>query len=461
MIPTPRAVIMALFTTPLFALGTWIPGAQWLALGYFILILGLLALDWRLAGSLRNLDISRQHDNRLSLGADNPVTLHLTNRSKRPLDFTLRDEPPEAFIILCTEEKEHSGDLSRAENVAGEKRRVDAPILAGQAAVRQTWQALYYVRPLRRGDYNFGDISLRWRGPLGLVQRQGRVPAANPVKVYPNLLDVRRYDLMLRRNRLQEIGLRHSRMFGQGTEFERLRDYQADDDYRRINWKATARRHRPTTVEYQTERSQNVIAVLDTGRLMQSPVADIAKLDYVVNAALLLAYVVTGKGDKIGLMTFADDVMHYLGPKAGKGQFYRMLELLYAVEAQPVEPDYRRSLSYLAQKQRKRALIVIFTDLSGGMSMRNLVSQAALLAKRSLPLVVTISEPDIHAAAGQTPHDSQSTYQRMVAAQMLADRQLALQDLQRQGVLTLDVPANQLSMAVINRYLELKGKTLL
>ena len=320
---------------------------------------------------------------------------------------------------------------------------------------------MYYLRPLRRGDYRFGDISLRWRGPLGLVTRQGRVPAANPVKVYPNLLDVRRYDLLLRRNRLQEIGLRHSRLFGQGTEFERLRDYQADDDFRRINWKATARRQRPITVEYQTERSQNVMVVIDTGRLMQSPIAQIAKLDYVINSALLLAYVVTGKGDKIGLMTFADDVLHYLSPKSGKGQFYRMLEQLYAVEAQPVEPDYRRSLSYLAGKQRKRALVVIFTDLSGGMSMRSLVSQAALLAKRSLPLVVTISEPDIHAAAEQTPHDSLSTYQRMVAAQMLADRQLALQDLQRQGVLTLDVPANQLSMAVINRYLELKGKTML
>ena len=203
------------------------------------------------------------------------------------------------------------------------------------------------------------------------------------------------------------------------------------------------------------------MVVIDTGRLMQSPIAQIAKLDYVINSALLLAYVVTGKGDKIGLMTFADDVLHYLSPKSGKGQFYRMLEQLYAVEAQPVEPDYRRSLSYLAAKQRKRALVVIFTDLSGGMSMRSLVSQAALLAKRSLPLVVTISEPDIHAAAEQTPHDSLSTYQRMVAAQMLTDRQLALQDLHRQGVLTLDVPANQLSMAVINRYLELKGKTML
>jgi uncharacterized protein (DUF58 family) len=289
-------------------------------------------------------------------------------------------------------------------------------------------------------------------------------PAGSPsirVKVYPNLLNVRRYDLLLRRNRLQEIGLRHTRMFGEGTEFERLREYLPDDEFGRIDWKATARRHRPVTVEYQTERSQNVVAVLDTGRMMQSPVNQIAKLDYVINAVLLLAYVATGKGDKIGMMTFADDVGRFLAPRQGRGQFYRMLEMLYAVEPQPVEPDYRKALSYLALKQRKRSLVVIFTDLSGGLSMQMLVSHVSVLARRSLPLVVTISDPDVQAAAAQTPQDSLSVYQRAAATRLLDERRIVLETLQRQGVLTLDVAANQLSIAVINRYLELKAKTLL
>jgi uncharacterized protein (DUF58 family) len=272
---------------------------------------------------------------------------------------------------------------------------------------------------------------------------------------------VRSYDLLLRRNRLQEIGLRHTRMFGQGTEFERLREYLPDDEYRRINWKATARRHRPVTVQYQTERSQNIMMVLDTGRMMQSPVADMAKLDYVINAALLLAYVASGKGDNVGMMTFADDVSLFLRPRQGRGQFYRMLEMLYAVRAQAVEPDYRRALAYLALKQRKRSLVVIFTDLSGGLSMNALVAHMSVLARRSLPLVVTISDPDVHAAAEQIPLDSLGVYQRAAAAQLLDERRVTLENLGRQGVSTLDVPANQLSISVINRYLELKGKTLL
>jgi uncharacterized protein (DUF58 family) len=192
--------------------------------------------------------------------------------------------------------------------------------------------------------------------------------------------------------------------------------------------------------------------------MMQSPVAEIAKIDYVVNAALFLAYVATGKGDRIGLMTFADTVSHYLSPQQGRGQFYRMLELLYALEPQPVEPDYRLAITYLAAKQRRRSLIILFTDLSSGMSMNSLVGQVSLLAKTSLPLVVTISDPDIHTAATLSPVNTLEVYQRATAAQLLDERHLALDTLHRQGVLTLDVPANQLSTAVINRYLELKGR---
>jgi uncharacterized protein (DUF58 family) len=400
------------------------------------LVVALFVLDWRLAGDVRRFQVSRQHDSRLSLGAENPVRLVVHNRGRRSSRLWLRDEPPDAFEI-------------------------ETRVLAGDVAARGEWRGLYHVRPLRRGDYQFGDLNLRWQGPLRLMVRQAHVDAAGPVKVYPNLLDVRRYDLLLRRNRLQEMGLRHTRLFGEGTEFERLREYLPDDEFRRIEWKATARRNRPVTIEYQTERSQNVVAVLDTGRMMQSPVARMAKLDYVVNAVLLLAYVATGKGDKVGLMTFADEVPLFMSPRQGRGQFYRMLEALYAVEAQPVEPDYRRALSYLALKQRKRSLVLIFTDVSGGVSVQSLTSYVSVLARQSLSLVVTISDPDVHATAQLVPHTSLEVYQRAAAVRLLDERKVILDNMRRYGVLTLDVPADQLSMAVINRYLELKGRTLL
>jgi uncharacterized protein (DUF58 family) len=433
MLFTTRALLLLLITAPLLALGTWFPFMQWIAWAYALVMGTLIFTDWRLAGAIRQFDLWREHDNKLSLGAENPVRISLRNRSWRGVNFTVRDEAPEQFKI--------------------ETRTID-----GHVESRGEWRSVYHVRPLRRGDYQFGDLSLRWLGPLGLVIRQAKVEAQEPVKVYPNLLDVRRYDLLLRRNRLQEMGLRTTRQFGEGTEFERLREYLPDDEYRRINWKATARRNFPVTTEYQTERSQQVIAVLDVGRMMQSPVADIAKLDYVVNAVLLLTYVATGKGDRVGMMSFADDVMHYLGPRQGRGQFYRMLELLYAVEPQPVEPDYRKALAYLALKQRRRALVVLFTDLTGGASLNSLVAQMALLARNSLPLVVTISDPDVVSVSQRKPNDSLGVYQRAAASQLLDERRVVLDALRQRGVQTLDVPANQLSMSVINRYLELKGR---
>jgi uncharacterized protein (DUF58 family) len=431
MMPTKRGILLLLGAAPLIAAATWLPLLEWIAVVYVLASLALLAADWRAAGPVRRFDVERGHDTKLSLGANNSIQLAVRHRGPRLIPFQIRDDPPAAFAI-------------------------DRHILKGRASSQKRWREAYHARPRRRGDYEFGNITLRWLGPLGLAWRQGHVEAAETVKVYPNLLGVRRYDLLLRQNRLQEIGLRHTRLPGQGTEFERLREYSPDDEYRRINWKATARRHRPITTEYQTERSQNIVAVLDTGRMMQSPVAEMAKLDHAVNAVLLLAYAATGMGDKVGLMTFAGDVDHFLKPRQGRAQFYRMLERLYAVEAQPVEPDYRRALAYLAQKQRKRALIIIFTDLTSGASLQALVQHVRLLARRSLPLVVTISEPDLHEMAQRYPQNSLDVYRRAAAGRLLQERELVLDSLQRQGVMTLDAQANQLSIAVVNRYLELK-----
>lgn len=431
MVLTRRATLLLLVAAPAIAAATWAPLLRPVSFAYILLVLALFGIDWRRAEGVNTFEVWREHDTRLSLGADNSVFLFVRNRQLRPVSFVIRDEPPEAFVV-------------------------DRLVHAGEAAPRDAWTGRYSVHPLQRGDYRFGNLTLRWLGPLGLVRRQGTVPAAEAVRVYPNLLDVRRYDLLLRNNRLQELGLRHARLVGQGTEFERLREYRPDDEYRRIDWKATARRHRPITVEYQTERSQTIVALLDTGRMMQSPVAQMAKLDYAVNAVLLLAYVATGMGDKIGMMTFATDVDHFLAPRQGRGQFYRMLERLYAVRARPVEPDYGFALNYLAHKQRRRALIVLFTDLSGGSSVQTLVEHVTLLARKSLPLVVTISDPGIHDLARLKPDDSGSVYRRFAAEQMLQERQLILESLRRQGVHTLDVPANELSLAVISRYLELK-----
>ena len=192
--------------------------------------------------------------------------------------------------------------------------------------------------------------------------------------------------------------------------------------------------------------------MIDTGRMMQSPIESMAKLDYVINTSLLLTYVATRKGDKVGLMTFADRIGTYLSPGQGKGQFYKALELLYAIRAEPVEPDYNYALNYLALKQRRRSLFIIFTDITSGPSMNMLSTHAALLQRTNIVLLVTISEPEVIAAARTFPYNSQDVYNRAAASQLLEERRLQLDRLRKKGVFVLDVPANTLSSEVINHY---------
>jgi uncharacterized protein (DUF58 family) len=438
-----RSWLLLMITAPLIAGSGWLPPLLWVAGGWLLLVLALLLVEVQLMPKAGNWRLERQHDARLSLAAQNRIRIVIElfpspGTAFRRVPIWLRDTPPPTFR------------LDRAE-----------PLLTGFAAVNSAIELVYHVNPPRRGDYAFGDLYLRWEGPLGLLRRQARFAAAAAVKVYPNLVDVRKYDLLLRRNRLAEMGLRSTRLRGVGAEFERLREYTPDDEYRRINWKATARRGRPISMEYETERSQNIYVLLDVGRMMRSPVGDVAKMDYAINAVLLLAYVATQKGDRVGLLTFADAALSYVAPRGGKVQFHRLLEHLYAVQGEPVEPDYGVAFSEFAARQHKRGLVLVFTDLTGGVTTESLVAQMARLRRRHLPLLVTVADPTINRLATQPIVDSASLYERTVAEHMLAERRLTLDQLRRQGVQTLDVPADALSVAVIDRYLAMKQRLLI
>ncbi|MEN9937736.1 MAG: hypothetical protein RLZZ387_4315 [Chloroflexota bacterium] len=439
MIPTLRLLLLLLLGSALVAGVALVPGMAWLAAAYLTAVGALVAADAAVTTRPREIEVERINDARLSLGADNLVTLLVANRGGRALRIQARDEHPPEIAA-------------------------DATILAGEAPAYGLAELRYHLHPTRRGDFTFGDINLRYPSALGTFVRQVRYPATAEVRVYPNVLDVRAYDLLARKGLLREIGLRPARVLGQGTEFERLREYTTDDEFRRISWKATARRGRPIAAEFETERSQYVVAAIDTGRLMRPQVADasgapgLARLDYAINAALLLSYVVTLKGDHVGLLSFADDVRTYLPPKRGKGQFYRMLEALYNVHSEPVEADYSRALSYLGIKHKRRSLVVLFTDLVTLDAARPLIAHMARLAQRHLPLCVLVSDPNVTRLAGAPARDADTVYQRSVAEMLLDERRAVLDTMHRSGVLTLDVPADRMSVSLINTYLELKGR---
>ncbi len=411
----------------------YLPAMLW----YFSLICLAIA-DWFLLPKKEALRIEREVEEKLGLGVENAVTLRVRNSSSRKIALQLRESPPEGIKT----------DLA------------EAP-LAFSVLAKGRHIAVYHLTPNRRGSYAFGNVFLRVYGMLGMVQRTLKYPLVRQVKVYPSLNESAKFNLMARKGRLQQVGIRAARVQGAGREFESLRDYMPDDEMRRIDWKATARRGKLVARQYEVERSQTVIIAIDVGRTMLADIDGIQKLDYAIQAALMLAYVATLSEDQVGLLVFAEGVETYLPPRKGRAQVYAMMEALYDVKASLAETDYRTAFSYLKARWKKRALVVCFADLWDPDSSRTTVNELALLQPRHLVAAVTLLDSMIVAAAEQSITTADSAYQKGVATQALEERTRALAVLSQRGVLVVDTPADKLSAELVNQYLRVKERLML
>ncbi len=382
--------------------------------------------------------LTRTVDEKLALGAQNAVTIEVRNRTDAPLALTIRDLPPPTF------------GLDRA--VEG---RMSLP--ADPRPVR----FVYHVTPPAKGDFTFGDLYFQYPGRLGLIRRQAVAVARRSVKVYPNLVETAKYELLARRGRLQQLGIRAARIRGGGSEFESLREYVPGDEYKKIDWSATARRGKLISRQYEAERSQNIMLLLDTGRNMLQSIQKMAKLDYVVNTALMLAYVAAASDDKVGLMAFDADIRAYLPPAKSKAQVYGILESLYNLEARMVETDYKAAFQNLSTRWRRRSLVVLFTDLVDPDSSVQMLDAVPMISDQHRVVCVTVSDPNILAAARSVPTDSAGVYRKAVATQVLQERRAAISVLKRRGVWTIDSPPEELSADLINHYLDLKARSMI
>jgi len=433
MIPTPLFLIAFLLGVPLVALrgpGTPLGLAGF---GWCALVLGLMAADNRLSLHVQRVQVERLLDRKLSIGSDNRVRLRVANLSRWSVHLQVRDDPPPGF---------HTPN-----------RTVQRALLPYEEAV-----LAYSTVPRRRGRFLFGDLHLRGRSFLGLSLWQKRFPASREVDVYPDIRSVARLDLLLRARRLEDMGFRRVRARGAGTEFESLREYVRDDDYRRIDWKATARRGHPFTRQYEEERSRTIMLLIDAGRMMSAEVEGLSKLDHAVNAALMLAYVALRRDDAVGLIVFADTVRAVVPPRKGKEHLQRLLDALYNVQPTLTEPNYRAAMYHLHDRARKRSLAVLFTDLVDEQASRRLIAHVAAAYPRHLPLLVTMSDPDLVHAAEARPETREELFERAVASSVLADRERALATLRVKGAVVLEAAAAELSVALVNRYLELKER---
>jgi uncharacterized protein (DUF58 family) len=314
------------------------------------------------------------------------------------------------------------------------------------------------VTPVSRGSARLSGISYWLETPLGLVRRRAHVTAAAAVRVYPDLSAVERYGSLHARNRLIEAGLRRMRLRGTGTVAESVREFEPGDSFRDVNWKATARRGKMMVSQYEVERSQNVVVLLDAGRLMTPLVGEQRKFDYALTAALSVAGVAALANDKIGAVAFAGTILRAYPPRTGGRGGSALSSALYDLEPRFEESDYDAAFSYVRAHLHKRSLLLLFTDMIDPSAQSAVLQQISTLARRHLVVCAFMNDAAIERTLERDPDTPARVYATGVALELQEERRSAAAVLHRLGVQVVDVPARELTTALIDRYLRIKQR---
>jgi uncharacterized protein (DUF58 family) len=413
------------------------PGLRWATLAYDGALLLAAILDSRLSRLPTGLILERDFDGRFAVGAETEVRVKILNNSPRTVTLLLKDEyPPEMKLT----------------NPREGRARVEAQTSA---------MLVYTLVPPRRGRFEFGQTAVRYLSRLGLVWNQTRAGRATSVKVYPNMRRAREAELKALGARSLVASHRKTSWRGEGREFESLRDYVRGDELRHVSWTATARRGKLTTRQYQIERDQTILIALDAGRLMTARIENETKLDLAIHAALALMSAAARGGDNAGLIVFGRQIKTYLPPKRGAEHLDATLEALHALEPEMIEPSYARAFQFISTNIKRRALVVVLTDLVDEEGSRDLLTSLKLLRPRHLPLVVTIADRDLKSVVRDAPVNAHDLFTQSVAEEIIHQREAALRLVESQGGLALDVTAAALTPALLETYLRVKERGLL
>lgn len=413
-------------------------GQAWLWwLGLNAVLLVVAAVDWRTSPGSRDLRLTVQLKGYWVRGEAQPIRLSVENLAREAVALDLVQDLP----------RELGGPM--------------APPLRLQAAAGETAEGAYETRPVERGDFHAADVHGRWRSRLGLLVKRGLWPQAIPVRVYAPLYIDKGPGLLAPQQRVQEQGLALVRAAGVHTEFESLREYREGDELRAVNWLASARRGHMVVNQYQAERTQQVMLMLDAGRLMVPEYRSIPRFEYALTAALQLGRLAAEREDRVGMMIMGADRDVMLPPARGQAQVTRMAEAAYRVKPQMIEPDYAGALARLSGSIKRRSLVLVFTDLVSPEASGVLVEQLVRLVPRHLVAVIAISDPAVTALVSAGAATAPEAFAQASADWVLAERAAAKAPLLQKGIAVMDVPPLGLSSAAVNKYLAVKRQGLL
>lgn len=416
----------------------WPQAALWLVGLDALWVLALVVDGWRAWGiEGASFEVSRQAPPAFSMGRALPVTYRWESRLAHRVQVRAVEALPPLLAMPGGVERSFA--------------------LAPSSPLYETRQ----VQPRSRGKGGDGALHVRVSAPWGLAWRALRLELPWEVTVYPTLAGSSVRALFTQAQRRREAGQRNVRRLGEGRVFESLREWVPGDDTRTIDWKATARRGKAMARQYEDERRQQVLIAIDAGRLLTAEQEGRARLESVVEAALQLAHSAVEHDDNVGLMVFDDRVRQYIAPARGRRALRTIIDALATVQGTLVEPDYPAAFAYLAQRNRKRALTVVFTDVIDRTASEALVAQVGSLRPRHLPLTVALRDPALDRLALARPTTEFGAYERAAAEELLQSREGALVEMRRRGVLVIDVAPAGAAEAVVAQYNLLKRRAMI
>ncbi|KQY54772.1 DUF58 domain-containing protein [Lysobacter sp. Root494] len=408
----------------------FVAASVWQAAGIALLLLA--AFDARRVMQRATPDVQRRVPDTWPIGVERPVTLKLVASNAQRVDI---------FDL-------HPGSWA----MQGLPRRLQ--LQRGEATTLD-----YSLRANARGDFTFDGVQLRLYSPWRLWWQSRVAGDAQRVRVFPNFAPLARFAMFSAEQASRLVGAHVKRRRGEGTDFHQMREYRVGDSLRQVDWKATARARRLISREYQDEKNQQLVLLLDTGRRLLARDGELAHFDHVLDAALVVSYLALRQGDGVGLLASGGDTA-WVPPQRGVGAIDNLLRATYALQPKPVATDFLQAATELSLRQRRRALVMLVTNLRDE-DMDDLLAAVQMLRKRHLVCVASLREEALDATLAQDVHDLPTAIRAGATAEYLAKRNAAHDALRSHGVMVLDVACAQLAASLVEKYLAIKRDGLL
>jgi uncharacterized protein (DUF58 family) len=419
----------------LLVLGIVINNSLTIFILYNLLCSVLLIVDYFISHGEEGILVERCGEDSLSIYEKEDICFEVYNKTDYELYMELADEIPDLHF--------------KAEN----------KLMKGLVKPHEKRCFSYSVVPTKRGAYVFKNLHLKYEGRLKLCMKQFKFSLDREYKVYPNLKNLRKYRLSMTKNRKLKQGEKSLRMLGRGTSFESLREYVQGDEYRKINWQATARENKPIVNQYEPEKNQHVHIFIDTGRPMSYTVRGYRKLDLAVNTALVLSDIINQNGDQSALLIFNTEVSNMLPPGKGAGHRNKMLEKLYHIDYTNQTSNYDEAFYYFKRKERHRSIIFLFTDFETVEEAENILKALPVISKNNLVVIILIKNESLENIASQKIRNQEELFDKGVALELLEERKKIINILNRRGILCVECEAEKLELNAINQYVQIKNKT--